>query len=116
VRLLADENLDNDILRGLQLRKPDLDIVRVQDIPEIYEKSDPIVLEWAAQQNRVVLTHDVRTMTRDTYARIDQGLPVPRVIEIIANSPIGEVIDDLVLIIEEMKPSEIENQIIYVPL
>ena len=32
IRLLADENLDNTIIRGLLRRNPDIDIVRVQDI------------------------------------------------------------------------------------
>jgi len=31
LRLVADENFNNDIVRGLLRRKPDLDIVRVQD-------------------------------------------------------------------------------------
>lgn len=30
LRLLADENLDHDIVRGLLRRNPDLDIIRVQ--------------------------------------------------------------------------------------
>jgi hypothetical protein len=30
--LVSDENFNNDIVRGLLRRKPDLDIVRVQDI------------------------------------------------------------------------------------
>ena len=32
LRLAADENLSNDILRGLLRRRPDLDIARVQDV------------------------------------------------------------------------------------
>ena len=32
MKFLADENLDNNILRGLLRRQPDLDIVRVQDV------------------------------------------------------------------------------------
>jgi adenylate cyclase len=32
LRLAADENFNNDIVRGLLRRKPDLDIVRVQDV------------------------------------------------------------------------------------
>ena len=32
LRLAADENFNNRIVRGLLHRKPDLDIVRIQDI------------------------------------------------------------------------------------
>lgn len=61
MRFAADENFHNDILRGLQRRQPDLDIVRIQDT-EIYQSDDAKVLEWVAQEGRILLTHDVRTM------------------------------------------------------
>ena len=32
LRLAADENFDNNIVRGLLRRRPNLDIVRVQDV------------------------------------------------------------------------------------
>jgi Domain of unknown function (DUF5615) len=47
LKLLADENLDNTIIRGLFRRNPTLDIVRVQDVG-LSGKDDPTVLEWAA--------------------------------------------------------------------
>jgi hypothetical protein len=44
LKLLADENFDNRILRGLQRRLPEVDIIRVQDTP-LYSRDDPSVLE-----------------------------------------------------------------------
>ena len=32
LRLLADENFNGEVVRGLLLRQPDADIVRVQDV------------------------------------------------------------------------------------
>lgn len=32
LRLLADENFNSEIVRGLLLRRSDLDVVRVQDV------------------------------------------------------------------------------------
>ncbi len=52
VRLAADENFNADILRGLLRRKPDLDIVRVQDAG-LSGADDPTVLEWAAREGQV---------------------------------------------------------------
>ena len=42
--LAADENFDNDIVRGLLRRRPDIDVVRVQDVG-LSGASDPIILE-----------------------------------------------------------------------
>ncbi len=58
LRLAVDENFNNDIVRGLLRRKPELDIVRIQDVG-LSGADDPTVLEWAARENRVLLTHDV---------------------------------------------------------
>ena len=60
--LAADENFNNDIVRGLLRRRPDLDIVRIQDCG-LSGVDDPLVLAWAAGEGRVLLTHDVATVT-----------------------------------------------------
>ena len=50
--LAADENFNNDIVRGLLRQRPELDIVRVQDVG-LSGADDVAVLEWAAQEGRV---------------------------------------------------------------
>lgn len=62
IRLLADENFNNNIVRAVRIRAPDVDIVRVQDVG-LSGADDPTVLDWAAQHRRVLLTHDVSTIT-----------------------------------------------------
>ena len=62
MKWLADENFDNDIIRGILLRVPEFDIIRVQDIPQISGKDDPAMLAWSTTNGRVVLTHDLSTM------------------------------------------------------
>src|SRR2546422_9872192 len=94
IRFLADEDFDNDILRGALLRLPDLDIVRVQDVGLLGE-SDPVVLEWAARENRVLLTHDIRTMRRYAYARLEAGLSMPGVFVVPQSLPVGQAIDEV---------------------
>jgi len=48
LRLAADENFNNDILRGLLRRVSDMDIVRIQDVG-LSGADDSTVLEWAAR-------------------------------------------------------------------
>lgn len=47
LRFAADENFNNNIIRGVLRRKPELDIVRIQDAG-LGGADDPTVLEWAA--------------------------------------------------------------------
>lgn len=48
LRLAADENFNNDIVRGVLRRAPGLDIARVQDVG-LSGQDDDTVLEWAGQ-------------------------------------------------------------------
>ena len=58
LRLVADENFNNNIIHGVSRRNAEADIVRVQDVG-LSGADDPTILEWAAQQRRILLTHDV---------------------------------------------------------
>ncbi|MDK3157340.1 DUF5615 family PIN-like protein [Kamptonema cortianum] len=63
IRFLLDENFNGKIVRGLRARQPDVDMIRVQNT-ELSDADDPTVLEWAAKEGRILLTHDLDTMTR----------------------------------------------------
>jgi predicted nuclease of predicted toxin-antitoxin system len=56
MRLLTDEDFKGNILRGLFLRQTGLDILRVQDVG-LLGADDPQILAWAANENRIVLSH-----------------------------------------------------------
>jgi hypothetical protein len=115
LRLAADENFNADILRGLLRRKPELDIVRVQDVG-LSGADDRAVLEWAAEEGRVLLTHDVSTLTLYAYERVEAGKPMPGVFEVSRSVPIGVAIEDILLIAECSLQGEWEGQILYLPL
>lgn len=111
----ADENFNRDIVRGLLRRKPDLDIVRVQDAG-LAGSDDLTVLEWAAVQGRVVITHDVSTLTKHAYDRVAAGRPMPGVFEVGSEASVGPVIDDLLPLAECSHEGEWEGQVRYLPM
>jgi len=113
--LVADENFNNDIVRGLLRKKPELDIVRVQEVG-LRGADDRAILEWAANEDRVVLTHDAATMTYYAYERVSVGLSMPGVIEVADDLPLGQVIEDILLLAEYSNKGEWESQVIYLPL
>ncbi len=115
LRFLADENFNNQIVRGILRRNPDVDIVRVQDVGLI-EADDPSVLEWAAIQGRVVLTHDVSTMTNFAYDRMEAGLEMPGLFEVSRRVAVGLAIEEILLIAECSLEGEWEGQVRFLPL
>lgn len=115
LKFLADENFNNQIVRGVLRQISNVDIVRIQDVG-LSEADDPTVLEWAAQQGRVVLTHDVTTMTRFAYDRIQAGLPMPGVFEVSRRVPVGLAIEEILLLAECSLEGEWEGQVRFIPL
>ncbi len=114
-RLLADENFDENIVRGLLRRLPQVDVVRVQSVG-LKGADDPTVLEWAATEGRVLVTHDVRTVTRYAWERVDRGLPMSGVVEVATSTGIGAAIEDLVTLLECCDASELRGAVLYLPL
>lgn len=113
--LVADENFNNTIYRGLLRIKPNLDIVRVQDVG-LFSADDQAVLEWAAKENRILLTHDVATITKYAYERVNAGKYMPGVIEVNRKVPIGTAIEEILFIAETCGHGELAGQILYLPL
>jgi hypothetical protein len=115
LRLAADENLNNDIVRGLVRRQPHVDLLRVQDVG-LSGASDAAVLAWAAQEGRVLLTHDASTLTRYAFERTRAGHPMPGVFQVSRDLPLGAAIEDLLLLVECSREGEWEGQVRYLPL
>jgi hypothetical protein len=115
LRLAADENFNADIVRGLRRRFPDIDVVRVQDAG-LSGADDPTVLDWAARERRILLTHDVTTLVGHALGRLDAGQSMPGVFAVPSRAPLGAVIEDLALVIECSVSAEWEGHVIFLPL
>ena len=116
MRLCTDENFNHKILRGLLRRKPNLDIVSVQNVPGLSGADDSAVLEWAAREGRILITHDVRTLAKYALDRVDAGQSMPGVFEVSRSIAIGQAIEELLLLVECSLEGEWDGQIIYLPL
>lgn len=116
LRLLADENLDYDLVRGALRLRPTLNFVRVQDVG-FSGVSDPDILAWAAREARVVLTHDVKTMIRFASERISSSLTMTGLFIVHQEgAALSRLIDDLLLLDDCSDNEEWINRIIYLPL
>lgn len=69
IALAVDENFDHQFLRALVRRVPALDFRTVQQAG-LAGADDPAVLARAAREGRVLLTHDVKTVTKFAYERV----------------------------------------------
>ena len=115
-KFLTDEDFDNRILRGLLRYRSTLDLVRVQDVG-LSGATDPQILHWAAQENRILLTHDFRTMPQHVAQAIAAGFSLAGVVVVPQSIAIGAAIQDILLLVDFTSPEEIKNwMIVYLPL
>jgi predicted nuclease of predicted toxin-antitoxin system len=63
VRFQADADLNAEIVTGVRRREPSIDF-QTADAANLRRLRDPEVLALAAQENRILVTHDRRTMPR----------------------------------------------------
>lgn len=115
LRFLADENFNADVVRGLLLRLPALDVVRAQDVG-LLGLDDPKILAWAASNERIVLTHDRNTMAGYADELASQDRAMAGVFVVHDRIGVGQAIDELLLIASCSEQDEWKQRIVFVPL
>lgn len=113
LHLASDEDFHGDIVRGLRRRLPDLDLVRIQDAG-LYGATDPEILEWAAAEHRVLLTHDRHTLIRHAWNRVRAGLPMWGVVAVPQPVATGLAIEALELLVVASFDGEWQDQVLFV--
>jgi len=115
LRLLIDQDLDHVILRALLLRVQNLDVITAHQAG-LSNASDPELLAWAAEQERVVITHDRRTMPYHATSRIARAEKIAGIIIVSRQLPISQVINELEIIVSCSDMTEWENIVKHLPL
>ena len=93
----------------------DLEIVRAMDVG-LDHTPDPIILEWAASRERILITGDLNTMVGFAWARVLSARPMPGVLALLENIGVGQVIEDILLVALCYTPQEIKDQVLFIPL
>lgn len=114
LRLVVDQDFNERVLVGVSRRLPALDAVRVLDVG-LSRATDPEVLAWAADEGRIVLSHDRRTMVRHAYERMARGLPLPGVVIVRQTMPIGQAVEEVCLVVEAAGPEDLESRVLILP-
>jgi hypothetical protein len=115
LRLLIDQDFDQDILRGLFRRVPGLDAVTAFEV-DMSDAADPELLVWAAEAGRILLTHDRRTMPAAAAQLLNAGKDIAGVIVVSRGIPISIAIEQLEISVMCSEPDEWQNLVRHIPL
>ncbi|MGO9256867.1 MAG: DUF5615 family PIN-like protein [Bryobacteraceae bacterium] len=114
IRFLADASLKEGIVTGCLLREPTMDFLSANEA-NLHRVPDPQVLALAAQEDRILVTHDFRTMPRHFGDFLQSRGSSPGVLLVPQYLPIGEAIEELLLIWGASEPEEWRNRIVRIP-
>ena len=115
ISFVTDEHIARATIVGLQREVEDIDIVRVQDVG-LRTLDDPTILAWAAEHERVLITHDITTMPDFAHERVAADQPMPGVFVVPAGMPIGVAVAELAVIAVASEPGEWADRVVYLPL
>ena len=114
-RFLADHDLNEHIIDGVQRREPALEFIRTRDVG-MSDRADAEVLAYAAQHGFIVVSHDVNTMPSNAFTLLDAGQAMSGLLMVQQTKPIAAVIDSLVLIWSASEAEEWHGQVRFLPL
>jgi hypothetical protein len=112
---LADHNFNGQIVKGLLQRTAGAQILQARDAG-LSRTPDPALLEWAAANGCLVLTHDVNTLVGYAYERVAAGQSAPGVFVVPQTLAVGRAIENLVLVVECSEQEEWQGLVHYLPL
>jgi hypothetical protein len=115
VRFLADADLNRAIVSGVLRREPSLDFLTAQ-AARLRSMSDLEVLALAAEQRRVLVSHDVGTMPAHFRTFRSAGGQSSGVFLMPQSLDIGMAIDQLLLVWLASEASEWEGRTVWLPL
>lgn len=114
-RFLADQDFNEHIPQGVRRAEPAVELLRLRDVG-LETSTDTEVLTYAAAGDWIVASHDVNTMSAVAYSRVAAGQAMPDLLLVHQSSPLGPVIDSLVLIWAASEAEEWRNQVRFLPL
>jgi Domain of unknown function (DUF5615) len=113
--LLADHDFSDVIIEGVLRICPGLDFVRAREVG-LQRAHDFEILEWAAANGRLTISHDANTMTDAAYDRIRTQLPMRGLVIVPQSLAYRTAIEDLALIASCCEPDEWINLVRFLSL
>jgi len=114
-RFLADNDLNDAIVMGVLRREPTMEFARLRDLG-LATRADPEVLDHAAREKWIVVSHDVNTMREAACTRLSAGLSMSGLLLAHQRTPVSAIIESLLLIWSASEAEEWAGQVEFLPL
>ena len=114
IRFQADADLNFDIVRAVRQQEPAVDFASAGDA-ELRGVSDPEILERAATANRVLVSHDRRTMLSHFRNYLTAGKSSPGLLIVSQDAPVRLVVESIIVLWSVSDYDELRDQAYHLP-
>jgi len=114
LRFQADADLKYTIVKAVRQREPSIDFASAAD-SGLEGISDSEILERATQEERILVSHDRRTMLTHFRARLEAEKSSPGLFLVSQGAPLQEVVHAIVLTWAASEPSDWRDQVHHLP-
>jgi hypothetical protein len=114
LRFQADADLKYAIVKAVRQREPSIDFASAAE-SRLEGVGDPELLERAAQEGRILVSHDRRTMLAHFRMRLEAGRPSPGLFVVSQGAPLGPVVSAIVLAWAASELWEWRDQVHHLP-
>jgi Domain of unknown function (DUF5615) len=114
IRFQADNDLKFAIVKAVRRREPAIDFASAQE-SGLDGIGDSDLLDRAAGDGRVLVSHDLRTMLDHFRSHLAAGKTSPGLLVVSQGESIGEVVEALVVLWAVTDPGELSGQAYHLP-
>jgi len=114
IRFQADNDLRFAIVEAVRRREPAIDFASAQE-SALGGVSDPEVLNQALLENRVLISHEMRTMINHFRTHLTAGKDSPGLLMVSQNAATSEVVEAILLLWSVTSTADLHNRIYYLP-
>jgi uncharacterized protein DUF5615 len=114
LRFQADADLKYAIVKAVRRREPSIDFASAAEL-QLEGVRDPELLDRAAREERIQVSHDHGTMLAHFRARLEAGKSSPGLFLVSQGAAVGPVVSAIVLAWAASDPTEWRNQVHHLP-
>lgn len=114
-RFLADNDLNDAIVRGTLRREPAIEFPRLRELG-LERLPDADVLRFDAREGWIVVSHDVNSMTAAAYLLLADHEPIRGLLLVHQTTAVAPILDCLILIWSASEAEEWIGLVEFLPL
>lgn len=115
VQLFFDNDVADIVVEGVLNHYENINLIRAREVG-LRHAADAVLLDWAAANDRVMISHDETTITVAAFERMRAALSMPGLVIVPQSLEFRTAIEDLAAIALCSEPGDWADRVAFLPL